>query len=172
MERGEWTRSPPERQGKKPLRRLVTAPLARRRARACRQPRPRTSSGKKSAQKSPSSVLAFLCAFFSLRWLVVAAAVPTRASQPLVYGATIGRFGKKQTGRNVSLFAVKNGATKIKALFSLCSAARGPGARAACPAAGAAGPAAPPPGLGVASVRGRLGVLPSGFLGSGPCLPG
>ncbi len=48
---------------------------------------PFTTSSQKTAQKSPSFSAGFFARFFSLRWLVVAAAVPTRASQPLVLGA-------------------------------------------------------------------------------------
>jgi hypothetical protein len=67
----------------------MKAPLAGRRARACRQPRPQRHLREKNHTKKPNRFAGFFVRFFSLRWLVVAAAVPTRAWLPLVLGVII-----------------------------------------------------------------------------------
>jgi hypothetical protein len=126
---------------------------------------PFTTSSRKTAQKSPSFSAGFFARFFSLRWLVVAAAVPTRASQPLVLGAmlvhprkTLSRTKKQPLRRK------QRGDHYFARIFLFARLPVVAEARAACPASGFLGLGFQVPGLRVLQCAGIWEPCHPGYL--------
>jgi len=121
------------------------APLTGRRARPSRQPRPlHHLQSKNRAGKKPVKCAGFFARFFSLRWLVVAAAVPARASQPLSWARCSSTSGKHCRELKHCPSAANYGATIImRGFFSLLGCPWPRAAAAARPASGAARSGAP-----------------------------